>query len=90
MKALQTHDYWTALNALGRAAIDYAAEIARAHDAGEPPGSEAVIDGLKALAHLSISFTMQAAIDLGCDATRFRELERALIAELSEAAQETS
>jgi hypothetical protein len=89
-KARQVHDYWTSLSALGRAAIDYTAAIAKAHDAGVPPGSDAVIDSLQALAHLSISFTVQVAIDLGYDVTKLRELERALIAELTEAAQETS
>jgi hypothetical protein len=79
MRMAMTHDYWTALSTLGRAAIDYTAAIAKAHDEGAPPGSDAVIDSLKVLAHLSISFTVQAAIDLGHDAKKFRELERALI-----------
>lgn len=89
-KARQVHDYWTALNALGRAALDYTVAVAKAHDEGVPPGSDVVIDSLQALAHLAIAFAVQVAIDLGHDEQKLRELEREMIAELTEAAQETS
>lgn len=87
---MATHDYWTALGALGRAAIDYAADIVKADDAGLAPGSDAVIESLQSLAHLAIAFAIQGAIDLGHDAMKFRTLERELIAELIESAHETS
>jgi hypothetical protein len=90
VRVRQTHDYWTALSALGRAAIDYAAEIAATDAAGIRPGSDAVIERLQDLAHLAIAFAMQGAIDLGHDATKLRELERELIAELTESAHATS
>jgi hypothetical protein len=90
MKIPMTHDYLAALSALGRAAIDYAAEIAETDAAGIRPGSDAVIERLQALAHLAISFAVQGAIELGHDAAKFRELERELIAELTESAHATS
>jgi ribosomal protein S3AE len=87
-----SHDYWTALNALGRAAIDYAVEIVRVDDGTRRVETHAaVIERLQSLAHLAISFAMQGAIELEHDATKIRELERQLVATLNdEAAHETS